>query len=167
MSPIWIFWQPCCRNLSTLMVLHFSNYLHRIPRHLKHRYRSKNHICKLVRGKVMLLFHKLRGNWPPSWILDSWVLYYLSEVSGYVFIHFVVSENHIIDTKILILGALRKKLAKPVQPWRPSWIFEKIHISSSRREVDFLLCSLWRSKLNVSKEFALLQFCSRYVCAIC
>ena len=48
-------------------------------------------------------------------ILDFglWVLDYGSDVSGNVFIRFLVSENHIIDTKILILGAIEKKLAKP------------------------------------------------------
>ena len=42
-----------------------------------------------------------------------WVLDYGSDVSGNVFIRFLVSENHIMDTKILILGAIEKKLAKP------------------------------------------------------
>ena len=48
-------------------------------------------------------------------ILDFglWVLNYWSDVSGYVFIRFLVPENHMIDTKILTLGAIRKKLAKP------------------------------------------------------
>ena len=41
------------------------------------------------------------------------MLDYGSDVSGNVFIRFLVSENHIIDTKILILGAIEKKLAKP------------------------------------------------------
>ena len=47
-----------------------------------------------------------------SAILD-FRLNYRSEVSGYVFIRFLAQENHIIDTKILTLGAIRKKLAKP------------------------------------------------------
>ena len=50
-----------------------------------------------------------------SAILDFglWVLKYWSEVSGNVFNRFLVSENHMIDTKTLTLGAIRKKLAKP------------------------------------------------------
>ena len=50
-----------------------------------------------------------------SAILDFglWVLKYWLEVFGYVFIRFLVPENHIMDTKILILGAIRKKLSKP------------------------------------------------------
>ena len=51
-----------------------------------------------------------------SAILDFglWVLKYWSEVVGYVFIRFLVPENHIMDTKILILGSIRKKSSKPL-----------------------------------------------------
>ena len=47
------FWQPCCRNLAALMVLHFHKSFHRISRPQKHGSRSKNHVSKSIRREVM------------------------------------------------------------------------------------------------------------------
>ena len=51
----YAFWQPCCRKLATLMVLHFPKYFHRIPHPRKHRSRSKNNVSTSIRGKVMFV----------------------------------------------------------------------------------------------------------------
>ena len=51
--PKYTFWQPCCSNLATLMVLHFHKPFHQIPRPRKHRSRSKNHVSKSIRRKAM------------------------------------------------------------------------------------------------------------------
>ena len=44
----YAFWQPCCRNMPTLMVLHFPKSIHRIPCPLKHGSRSLTNDCSLT-----------------------------------------------------------------------------------------------------------------------
>ena len=51
--PKYAFWQPCCRNLPILIVLHFPRSFHWIPRPGKHGSRAKNHFSKSSGRKVM------------------------------------------------------------------------------------------------------------------
>ena len=51
--PKYTFWQPCCRNLATLTVLHFPKYSIRLLTMKNIDIGLKNHVSTAIRRKVM------------------------------------------------------------------------------------------------------------------
>ena len=57
-------WQPCCTDLATLFIAHFSKWLYWIPRPQKHRFSLKNHVFVSITSKVMYKTLKNYAEYP-------------------------------------------------------------------------------------------------------
>ena len=49
-----LFWQHCYRNMATLLIVQFSNWVHWIPRLEKHGYGAQNYVSKPIGREVMM-----------------------------------------------------------------------------------------------------------------